>query len=175
MKNVVLLIALLCSACSYTPRVEPVHVDRTGVDVVTLPLGSSGITIRPSSSNEVVCALPASDSVATSGRSIGVGLTEATQGGDLSEGSERGALSLGGRDPAVLILREMMYRLCELSGNRGLSDEQMESYTKIFLDAAATMMKTQTGAGSAVLADNPEIKDLGSKLTSEGTSDDDGE
>ncbi len=102
-------------------------------------------------------------------RSVGASLGASTLGevGNLGEGSSEGALSLGGRSPSVLIVREMLYRACELSMNLNADAKTtIEIYSK-FLDSIEKITQTQTGAGAAAVGQkaNTEVS-----MTENGTA-----
>jgi hypothetical protein len=73
----------------------------------------------------------------------------------LGEGASRGTVALGGRDPAVLIAREMLYRACELSINLNLNTADALRLHRDVLDAIVKVSGVQTGTGSSALADTP--------------------
>lgn len=80
------------------------------------------------------CAARESDAISApqSGFSLGFGLGGTKE--DVSTASGGAALSLGGRDPLVLITREFMYRVCELSLNHNLNKEETIALYKYFID-----------------------------------------
>ncbi len=59
--------------------------------------------------------------------------------------------SLGGRNPEVLIVRELMFRACELSTNYDVSYKEARSIYSEFLQAAVSMSDKQTGTGAAAV------------------------
>lgn len=60
--------------------------------------------------------------------------------------------SLGGRNPEVLIVRELMFRACELSVNYDVNYKEARSIYSEFLQAAVSMSDKQTGTGAAAVA-----------------------
>ena len=65
--------------------------------------------------------------------------------GDTHESAETG---LGGRDPAVLIAREILYRACETAMNNELTPEQAIDLYKTALTAIQEVAASQTGTGT---------------------------
>jgi hypothetical protein len=69
----------------------------------------------------------------------------------LSEGSTEGELA--GRTPAVLMARELFYRLCEFSRNQSLSkDEALKLYTQT-LSAVKEVWATEAGNTTITVGD----------------------
>lgn len=83
--------------------------------------------------------------------------------------------SLGGRNPEVLIVREMMYRACELSSNYDVTYDEARSIYTEFLNAAVALGKDQTGTGvaatSATISTSQSIS-RGAAADSDSDSDD---
>ncbi len=59
--------------------------------------------------------------------------------------------SLGGRNPEVLIVRELLFRACELSVNYDVNYKEARSIYSEFLQAAVSMSDKQTGTGAAAV------------------------
>lgn len=141
----------LLTACSSGPYKPNVMTDN-GLSTVSNTSDVQLTFIKANGNKERYCAARASDvaDTSSSGASLEADLSSAAKDG-ISEGSTRGALSLGGRDPAVLIVREMMYRACELSMNLN-ADSNLS--IQIYKNIMATMKEItaqQTGSGIAAL------------------------
>jgi hypothetical protein len=93
------------------------HIDREGIDAVIVDNAAKVTYIKENGHTEKFCAYRDADveSVAANGFSLGVSTGMGSE--SIGENSGHGALALGGRSPAVLIVRELMYRACELSIN----------------------------------------------------------
>lgn len=133
-------------------------VDRAGIDIVLSPSDYQEILIKDAGSKERACLAPGPDfSVTASG---GVNLsTGAPTGPKEAIGAEvsRGALGLGGRNPEVLIARELMFRACELSLNLNADEATTLHIYMRFLEAIEKISQYQTGAGTEPVAATPAI------------------
>lgn len=128
-------------------------IDRAGVDVIAAD-GTRQITyFKDRGSNERFCRGPGADALVTGSSAIELGLpTRAAGVGEIGSSASRGGLDLGGRSPAVLIARELLYRACELASNINADPATERLIYRQFLDAIVTISKTQSGPGSAGLA-----------------------
>lgn len=81
--------------------------------------------------------------------------------------------SLGGRNPEVLILRELMYRACELASNYDVDYKEARALYTEFLKAALITSRTQRGRGVAAVAGSVTNTQNVSGPDSESKSDDD--
>jgi|GEM_PF-4523081 hypothetical protein len=124
----------LFTACS-TNVPQPLTYQQGGLTTFTATEDSETSLIKAPGNLHQFCAARESDAVSApeGGISLGFGA-----GGIAKESvgatSGSGALSLGGRDPLVLITRELMYRVCELSINHNLSKEETIVLYKHFMD-----------------------------------------
>ncbi len=101
---------------------DTIHVvKRGGLDIHALPAGYTSVVTRDSASTEKMCAGRMPD--ALSDKTVSLGLEGKVGLGGASMGSGSNELALGGRSPDVLIIRETLFRLCELSLNQNLSPE----------------------------------------------------
>jgi len=151
---------LLLSGCGSLPGTSDgkaeTLIDREWIDVVAADAGRQLTYLKDRRGNERFCRGPGPDfsRTASSGTSIGV---PTVAGGALGVGGNlsRGALELGGRDPVVLIARELLYRACELAANTNADPAtEREIYSK-FLAAIIEIAKSHSGAGSVPLASEP--------------------
>jgi hypothetical protein len=93
----------------------------------------------------------------SSGSTLGLGIAGTSE--SVGHESSQGALSLGGRDPAVLITRELMFRACELTSNIN-ADQRLA--LKIYagtLDAVIRIAKYQKLVGTASRAAQVQLQD----------------
>ncbi|HBL16790.1 MAG TPA: hypothetical protein DD417_08585 [Elusimicrobia bacterium] len=105
--------------------------------------------------NHRTCLTPPHDSV--SGATGGIGLSVGVPGVPaLKEGMTvergKGELSLGGRSPAALISRELMYRACELSLNLNADKDTTLRIYERFLQALEKVAAAQTEQGDSPLS-----------------------
>ncbi len=119
--------------------------ERSGIDIIVENASLKTTVIKDKDSFERICRSPNPDfaSGQTSGVSVGLG-----QGPTI--GTSSGAMidSLGGRSPAVLITRELMYRACELALNLQANPDLSKEIYWRFLATVELAIKSQTGAGA---------------------------
>lgn len=143
------------------------------------PQNNGSITLSGSSSRYIIknkdgsyCVSPAPDAAFTDSTSGGFGLT-LVQVGDTSTNSDtitdaHQRMSLGGRNPNVLITRDILFETCLLIGRAGLNASQMLDVYKSSLDAI-TQINKQSLDGAAVKSDAPNSSNL-SMSNSNGTA-----
>ncbi|SFV89077.1 hypothetical protein MNB_SUP05-SYMBIONT-5-1426 [hydrothermal vent metagenome] len=150
-----ILITLL-SSCTNVATLDSKTFERTGISVVQSSPGSKFSIIKDGNNSQKFCAPREADFSFTSSK--GFDLAVLGKGEEIGEKSTRGSLSLGGRDPAVLILRELVYRACELSVNSNSTKEQTVKIYKDFLHIARKMMQDQAKAtATGVVGFNPNL------------------
>ena len=99
-----------------------------------------------------ICKEPDPDATATYADGLSVG--DPFTGGQASANNSVGGVSLGGRNPEVLIARELLFRACELTLNLDANYNQSRHIYSEFLEAAKAISKTQTGTGSKSTSSN---------------------
>lgn len=127
-------------------------IDRQGIDLVMAPGDAQGIFIKDTASRERFCRSPSPDVAATLGEAVNANVGSAGAQKGLGFELSRGALALGGRDPHVLLARELLYRACELTMNVNADTALSLKIYERFLVSVETIAKAQIGAGSAALA-----------------------
>jgi hypothetical protein len=145
---VILSITMIFSACA-SKSVKPFVTERDGVNAVSSTSDTQMTFIKKHGDADRYCAARPSDVADTSSSGVKLAGSALAESSDIGEGSSRGALSLGGRDPAVLITREIMYRACELSMNLNTDTKQTVEIYKTFLEFIKDITKKQTGTGTA--------------------------
>jgi hypothetical protein len=148
-----LIFPLMLSGCgtfdvlsSADKKIKDHHIyERQGIDILVESSSLKTTVIKDKDSFERICRSPNPDfaSGETSGVSVGLakGPTIGTSSGAMID-------SLGGRSPAVLITRELMYRACELTLNlQATPDLSKEIYWR-FLSTVELAIKSQIGAGA---------------------------
>ncbi len=161
-KNNYLLITLvaivLSSGCATVTRERKENlVDREGLDIVGAPADRLHIIIKESHSTERFCKGPGPDIAATASSGIALGVSGLGLPGkeEVADESSRGALDLGGRSPAVLLARELLYRACELNLNTNSDPKTAIAVYKMTVDAIERISAVQTGKGSVGLSASP--------------------
>lgn len=142
MKNFVMLTAatLALTACSgqASQYMEPTVMEVKGLRIYNADSEHQTSFIKDHGSSERVCFSRGEDAVETGSSGVNGDLGFLNVSEDLSESSNRGAVVLGGRDPAVLISREIFYRICELTINLNLDREEA---LKLFREAMEVSAK----------------------------------
>lgn len=147
----VLLAASVLAACAGIPQEERLGIiDRQGIDIVGRPSHQIAVVIKDPKSVERYCSGPGPDFSLTASEGVELSLGARTPA--VGESASRGALDLGGRNPAVLLAREMFYRTCELTMNINASTETALALHKMTMEAVERIAATQTGAGVTPLA-----------------------
>ena len=139
--------SLLSGCVSFQPNTSKhAVVDRNGLDIV-IEDGSKKATIfKDVGSTERYCRTPNPDFAAVKGGSFAIPTGIGTSVG----ASDSSAVdSLGGRSPAVLITRELMYRACELSLNVNADPDLTRAIYTQFLAIITVALTDQTEDGVA--------------------------
>lgn len=149
MRRFVCLICLLgLPACSglYEPR--PTVTPVTESSVVSSTSALSTTTILDPARGYVVCSQSQPDATFSQGETgdfsvslLTVGTSNEVDDGGESEESQE--IALVGRSPAVLVARELFFRLCEFSRNHKLSADQATALYKQTLTVVAEGWKAE--------------------------------
>lgn|GEM_PF-2389406 len=129
-KYSVLLLLVGCTHFEPTPQFSKLE----GEGVISHTASVSGISAVKRNSDYLLCKEPPPDAVFTQEASEGFSfslISNSTAGEDSGESIEEhsGELEMQGRTPAVLITRELMYRLCEMTRSHNL---QADDITKLY-------------------------------------------
>lgn len=152
-----LIATSMLGGCGVMPQsqFEGKLFERAGVSMVVAPADARETYFSDVKSLERHCRAPSPDVSVTASEGFGFSLPLPKLTGaepDVGADEQQGALSLGGRDPAVLIARELMYRACELSNNLNLSAADTLKVYERFLQSIEKIAAVQTGAGVSSLA-----------------------
>lgn len=146
----VILFSLLFVGCSLKSPQSNV-IERDNVNILTNTSDLQMTFLKKQGELERYCASRPSDVADTRSSGVTLGGSLIGEAANIGEGNSESALSLGGRNPAVLIVREMLYRACELSMNLNAdTDTSIAIYSK-FLDSIEKITTVQTGTGVASL------------------------
>ena len=163
------LLAALLSGCAGYANVQPISQTKVGgFDVLTRSPERHLVMFQTPDDIERFCMSPTPDAVGTA--SEGVKLCTLVPTGSeesVGEDASRGALSLGGRAPSVLITRELMYRACELSMNIKANPELTLEIYRDTVKALTEIIASQHGQGAKALAaqaSDPRLQELDMKL-----------
>lgn len=117
---------ILLNGCAGVELDQVHYTDRLGANIVSNLHSGESYVIAPAQFDERICRSPAPDVLAALSESSGFSLIGESGGVNDSFSAE----SLGGRSPEVLVARELMARLCELTANEDLSNvEILKIYT----------------------------------------------
>ncbi|MDD3342594.1 MAG: hypothetical protein PHR87_03350 [Sulfurospirillaceae bacterium] len=147
------------SACSNTTVSPAQTYTVAGLTTHTVAEDTETNLIKTPNDLTRFCAARESDAISAPQEGISFGFGTGISKESIGTTSSNAALSLGGRDPLVLITREFMYRVCELSLNHNLSKEETITLYKLFLDkliAIAPLTKSD-GAASQGVSPSPQI------------------
>ncbi len=148
-----LLMFFLGGCASMGSPKEGTIFERQGVSALLIAPEMRDVYFNDPSSLERHCRAPGPDVSIESSSGVSFGVSIAGDADKISDGSSQAGLALGGRNPAVLITRELMYRACELSSNLNASKKDTLLIYERFLQAAEKSFPSQTGAGSATASD----------------------
>lgn len=139
----------MLSACASISPVKPMEENDGSITTISYTSDLQTTIIKDHGDPERYCAARQSDVADTHSVGGGLSISNPVGGSEgLTENSSQGALSLGGRNPAVLIVREMLYRACELSLNVNADTEQTLEIYKLFIEKTKEITAVQTGSGS---------------------------
>lgn len=141
---------------------DTIHVvKRDGLDIHALPPGYTSIVTRDNASREKMCAGRMPD--ALTDKTVSLSLEgSAGLGGSIGSGSNE--MALGGRSPDVLIIRETLFRLCELSLNQNLSpDASVALFREMFpllMQSLRSNVPGSRASGSSSVLPSPAINQM---------------
>lgn len=154
-------IVILSGCGTGAPSSKIVKLDANGVVLISNNAEISSSVFRAGPSNNYYCATNAPDSTFSTAKSNGLTLT-LVNFGDTVERESSSSASVGeemlGRTPAVLALRDIMYRVCELIGNLNLTPQQALSVYMTSLQTAAALVAAETTSTTVALSSNLGIQ-----------------
>lgn len=115
----------------------------------------SHMVIRDSKTDLITCTQPQPDAAFDQGESADVSVSLISLGGDEQGGEEEGSeeVEMAGRTPALLMTRELFYRVCEFSQNYKLDKkEAMELFNKT-MDSVTEVWGTEAGNTTVTIGD----------------------
>lgn len=150
-----------CGTTSPQSGRPEILIERQGIDVVAADSARQFTYFKERGATERYCRGPGPDAITTSSSGVQLGVpAQAGALGEIGSSATRGGVDLGGRNPAVLISRELLYRACELASNINADPATERQIYKQFLDAIVTISKTQVSAGNAALSAIPAAPTL---------------
>ena len=152
-----LVLSLLCSSCAMleSSAAKSRLIDRPGLDVVLDHSTGIGFVISDPKFKEQVCKTPAPDVLAGVTKSEAISLPSllpgaTSSGAAITDSEGYSATNLGGRTPSVLIARDFLYRVCEMSINMQLSPEETVKVYLQAMDKIVEIIKDRSAAGKSV-------------------------
>jgi hypothetical protein len=149
----VLMLASL-SACTTIPdHTTDKSMTSIGSETfITWPADQSHIYISMADGKQQSCRSPQPDFATNTsvGGSLSLGLASGTDA--ISDNDTNTSTSLGGISPAVLIVREVLFRNCELTMNMTASSEKAEELFFKSLEILKDIVATQTQTGTSTTA-----------------------
>jgi len=152
-----MMIAFLLSGCAgLTPdaKTEGKIYERDGVSTLLIPSDAREVYFKDSRSFERHCRAPGPDVSIQSSSGISLGTSIIGKSEELSDTNGQSGLALGGRDPAVLLTRELMYRACELASNLNANQKTTISIYNRFLRTVEKSIKMQQLVGTTSATDS---------------------
>ena len=113
-------------------------IDRNGLDIVLDHAVGVGFVFRDEHSRERYCRTPGPDFASGNGGGVNI---DTGQGPKIGVNDSYSAMSMGGRSPDVLIMRELLYRACELALNANASPEQTLEIYRFFINEGQKFAK----------------------------------
>jgi hypothetical protein len=151
-----LVLSLLCSSCAMleSSAAKSRLIDRPGLDVVLDHSTGIGFVISDPKFKEQVCKTPAPDVLAGVTKSEAISLPSllpgsTSSGAAITDSEGYSATNLGGRTPSVLIARDFLYRVCEMSINMQLSPEETVKVYLLAMDKIVEIIKDRAVAGKS--------------------------
>jgi len=149
--NLILLFftLLAVSGCSSMSAPKPsVTEGFNGIHIYSTPSKMQSSFLKDKGSGEHFCDSRGSDVAGTQSEGFGISEALVGQSEGVSESSSQGAVTLGGRSPAVLITRELMYRTCEMIMNLNLDKEAALGLYIKTLNLVTTIVQNDTTNGT---------------------------
>ena len=155
------MMAALLTGCASLDAIKGEHqgllYDRAGVDVISEAAGVRMAFFRDPTSTERFCLGPGPDVSVAASDQLGI----AVAGRSITTGAGESTLALGGRNPQVLIVRELMYRACELAMNLNSDATETKAIYLAFLAAAKDMPPSTTSSSGSSSVSSPPVGPAG--------------
>ncbi|MFK8013800.1 MAG: hypothetical protein AB8B80_17305 [Marinicellaceae bacterium] len=143
-----MLSPLLTSCVSIPSDTNKQHLTNIGNEVIiTWPADQNHVYMKTIDGNRTVCRSPSPDFAVAHNKGITLGLTQAgSESEQLGDTKSQSDTSLGGRGPSALIVREVLYRSCEMTLNVNASEEETEAIFFKTLNILSNMIKAVPAA-----------------------------
>ena len=131
--------------------------DRVGVDVIIEPTTGNSFVLTDEKIFDQFCMAPPPDLSDVKGSSGSVSV----KGVSLSDNTSVSVAALGGRSPAVLISREILFRTCELYVNLRLTKTEAIALFKDSISEVVDVTKSQIAQGTGSQIDTDGANNQG--------------
>ncbi len=169
--TIILMISFI-TGCAIAPSIEPTVSDFKGIHIYSTTADQQSTIMKDHNSTERFCLARGADVADTESAGVGASFGINSKNESLTDGSSRGAVTLGGRNPAVLITRELMYRTCEIIMNLNLTKEESLKLFAETLNASVTISQNQTNSGVAAISANALPEGNINNISSDNDGDD---
>jgi hypothetical protein len=146
----VLLLVSGCATYDVDKEYSTTSVKLTNDEVVFHSAQRDILLTKSKKSEYYFCLAPAPDTIMTQKDSDTLGIKQLSNA--LSDGI--GSEALGGRNSAVLLTRELMYRACEFGANYNLTPEQAKDLYLKQVQMLSSILATQSSAASSNSGDD---------------------
>jgi hypothetical protein len=137
------------------------EIRRDGLDIVLDHAVGVGFVFKDEQTKERFCRTPGPDFASGTGGGFNI---DTGQGPKIGVSDSYNAMSMGGRSPDVLIMRELLYRACELAMNANASPEQTLEIYKFFINEGQKFARVNpSGATSSASVTSETSKPAESK------------
>jgi hypothetical protein len=159
-KRLALILSTLfaVNGCSVAPPKPGITASVDGMKIYSSTSDMQSAFLKDNNSQEHFCDSRISDVADTESNSMGLGFSVVGKSESINEGASRGAISLGGRSPAVLITREVMYRTCEMVMNLDLDKKEALDIYIYTLDLVRSVAQSDTAKGTASIVGSAPVK-----------------
>jgi hypothetical protein len=145
------------TGCSVSPPKPGITASLSGMTIYSTTSDMQSSFLKSHNSEEHFCDARMSDVADTESASVGLGVSVIGKSESVNEGTSRGAVSLGGRSPAVLITRELMYRTCEMVMNLNLDKKEALALYIQTLNLVKSVAQSDTAVGVASMVGSASV------------------
>lgn len=146
------------TGCSVAPPKPGISASLDGLTIYSSTSDMQSSFLKYRNSGEHFCDSRMSDVADTESASVGLGASIIGKSESINEGASRGAVSLGGRSPAVLITREVMYRTCEMVMNLNLDKKEALALYIQTLNLVKSVAQSDTAVGAASMVGSAPVE-----------------
>ncbi len=137
-----------CATQQQKANLDNVQASVNGMTLVSNHPEIINTYIKQQNDTSVYCLEPDPDVTANFGSSLSLGQSDGTIKNSISASQSGSTVTTGGLSPMVLVVRELMYRACELAMNTNSNKQETLAIYKQFLstiEAIATDFSNETG------------------------------